>query len=404
VPVAEAENRILRENLSAPFDLPAFDTSTVDGYAARFVDIGPASVESPVFLPVTGRVAAGQEAAIPIETPACHRLYTGSMIPPGADSVVMQEDTVPHPPPPITIHHPPITQFAAEPRIGITSPTRPGENIRRRGEDVRIGAKVASTGDRLGFGRLTLLSALGVALIRVARRPVVAVQATGSELCEPANHHSPTTNHPASAPAPGRIYESNRAGLSCLIRRSGGLPRQLPLAPDNLESLSTALEAAFAEADVVVTAGGVSVGDLDLVRPAFARIGGEILFWRVDIRPGKPFVFGRWRGKLLFGLPGNPVSAAVCFWLLARPALLALQGASDLSPGLATAILGEPLANRGDRPHFFRVRRGAEGRLYSAGAQAAHVLSSLAESSGLVEVSPKTTLPVGSEVPFHAWD
>ena len=379
IPVAAAEGRILGEDILAPRALPAFDTSAVDGYAVRSEDVRNASVETPVFLPLTAQIAAGHPAAAFLSPNTCQRIYTGAMAPPGADAVIMQEDTAP--------------DRTGGALIGITSSAKPLENIRLRGEDIRSGATVVVRGTRLAFGHIALLSALGISLVKAGQRPVATLLASGSELCEP-----------GQPLGPGQIYESNRAALDCLIRKCGGLTRIEPLIGDHLDTLSDAMRDALEKSDVLVTIGGVSVGDFDLVRPAFARLGGEILFWKVDVRPGKPFVYGRWRGKLLFGLPGNPVSAAVCCWLLVRPALLALQGAAGSESAAIPAILGESLRNRADRPHFFRVCRGPEGRLYSAGAQGAHILSSLAGSQGLLEVPPRQTLAAGAEVSFLPWD
>ena len=164
-----------------------------------------------------------------------------------------------------------------------------------------------------------------------------------------------------------------------------------------------ALEAALNECDAVVTSGGVSVGEMDFVKSAFEAAGGELQFWRVAIKPGRPFVFGRCRGKFLFGLPGNPVSALVTFVLLARPALLRWQGAKHVSPTHSPGVLAEPLANPGQRRHFMRVKLDAEGRVFSAGLQASHALSSLAVANGLVDVPPEAHLPAGRAVQVIRW-
>jgi molybdopterin molybdotransferase len=379
IPLAEAEGRFLSLEIKAPVDLPGFHTAAVDGYALRSEEIRFASPETPVFLPVEARLAAGQPATGSLTRFACQRLFTGAMIPEGADSVVMQEDTVAPP------ENPGV--------VGITSATTPFENFRFRGEDVRAGTVVASRGERATFGTIALLSALGLREIEVFRRPSVAILATGAELTEGGR----------SLEA-GMIYESNRAMLACLARKAGGAPTApRPIVSDHLDAICLALEDAFKLADVVVTVGGVSVGDHDLVRPAFSRLGGEIEFWRVAVRPGKPFVFGRWKGKWLFGLPGNPVSAAVCFWILAGPALLGLQGAGDPGPRGLRLPLGEAIYNRGDRPHFFRVKLGQDGRLVSAGTQAAHILGAMAASNGLVELGPGEKKSPGDVVTFLPW-
>jgi molybdopterin molybdotransferase len=219
------------------------------------------------------------------------------------------------------------------------------------------------------------------------------VLATGSELQEPGEPLKP-----------GMIYESNRVGLAAMIRATGAQPLIFPLVPDVASATRAALLEAFDQCDVVVTSGGVSVGELDLVKGTFEEVGGELQFWKVAIKPGRPFVFGRRAGKLLFGLPGNPVSALVTFFLLVRPALLRWQGARQVAPPLRTGILGEPIANRSDRRHFVRVRVTAAGQIHSAGVQASHFLSSLAAANGLVDVPPQTMLPAGAVVRVMPWD
>jgi molybdopterin molybdotransferase len=183
-----------------------------------------------------------------------------------------------------------------------------------------------------------------------------------------------------------------------LLVRSGAVAKVFPLVPDTLDATCDALKQALDECDAVVTSGGVSVGELDFVKAAFEKLGGTMDFWRVAIKPGKPFVFGRLGGKFLFGLPGNPVSAIVTFFLLVRPALRRWQGATDVLPPIALGILAEALTNHGDRCHFMRVRVDENGSVRSTGAQASHLLSSLAAANGLVEVPPNATLSVSSPV------
>ena len=215
---------------------------------------------------------------------------------------------------------------------------------------------------------------------------MVGLLATGSELQEP-----------GQPLAPGQIYESNRIALAALMQRAGAVPRTFPLVADALAATSLALADAFNQCDAVVTSGGVSVGEMDFIKRAFEQIGGELEFWKVAIKPGRPFVFGRCRGKLLFGLPGNPVSALVTFLLLVRPALLRWQGATDVSLPAHPGVLAEPLANDGERRHFMRVKVDPTGKVRSAGVQASHVLSSVAAANGLVDVPPNTTLACGHQ-------
>jgi len=379
VPVGEALGRILTDPILSPLDLPVFDNSAMDGYAVRAEDIVGARADAPVRLRVTGRVAAGESFSGEVSSGSCVRLFTGSPLPRGADAVVMQEDTM-------------IPQNAPL-EILVLEPARPGENVRRQGEDIRKGTVLGQPGDGVGFAQVALLSAAGVARLQVGRRPRVGVLASGSELKE--------LGEPLG---PGQIYESNRVMLSSLVQRAGAMARVLPLVPDALEATRGALERAFSDCDAVLTSGGVSVGEMDFLKQAFADAGGDLQFWKVAIRPGRPFVFGRRKGKLLFGLPGNPVSALVTFLLLVRPALLRWQGATELALPAYPGVLAEPLSNPGNRRHFMRVRMDPGGKVYSAGAQASHMLSSLARAHGLIDAAPEVSLPAGALVSVMRWD
>lgn len=373
VPLGAAVDRFLAVDVVSPLDLPPFDNSAMDGYALRAAEAGAASATAPVRLRVLGTAPAGVVFPGTVEAGTCVRVFTGSALPAGADAVVMQEDTRPDP--------------ARPGEIDVLDRVTPWENVRFRGEDVRHGSVVLGAGERLGALRLGLLGALGVASVEVRRRPVVALLATGSELIEP--------GQPWSA---GRIYESNRLTLAPLLARAGAAPRLQPLVPDSLEATRAALEQAFADADAVVTTGGVSVGELDFVKAAFEALGGTLDFWKVSMRPGKPFVHGQLGTKRLFGLPGNPVSAVVTYLLLVRPALLRWQGALDIMLPRQPGVLAEPVANPGDRRHFIRVTVDDTGTVRSSGRQASHRLASLALANGLVDVPPGTTWPAGQTV------
>jgi molybdopterin molybdotransferase len=379
VALGEAAGRVAAEGLAAPLDLPLFDNSSMDGYAVRAADVAAACLEAPASLRLCGRIVAGESPAQEVRPGACARLFTGSPMPPGADAVVMQEDT---------------RVVPTEPGVVLVlESVKAGENVRRRGEDVKRGATVVEAGDRLSAGRISLLAAMGRARVLVGRRPVAGLLAAGSELREP-----------GQPLAPGQIYESNRSALAALVRGAGAVPRVFPLVPDTPDATRSALAEALAQCDAVVSTGGVSVGELDFIKDALAELGGAVEFWRVAIKPGRPFVFGRWRKKLLFGLPGNPVSALVTFLLLARPALLRWQGAGEIALPAQPGLLAEPLANPGPRPHFMRVRVDGAGQVYCAGLQASHALSSLAAANGLVEVPPQTTLPRSSRVTVMRWE
>lgn len=373
VAVAAAVGRFLAEPVVAPIDLPGFDNSAMDGYALRAADVARAGTESPVVLKLAGTTAAGEVFRGAVEAGQCVRVFTGSALPAGADAVVMQEDT---------------RGDSAKPdQVLVLDVAKPWENVRFRGEDVKQGATVLAAGVKLNAMRAGLLAALGLDSVSVRRQPAVGLLATGSELLEP--------GRPAEA---GKIFESNRIMLAPLLAQAGTAPRVLPLVRDTLEATRGALEAAFAECDAVMTTGGVSVGELDFVKAAFESLGGRMEFWKVAIRPGKPFVFGRLGAKFLFGLPGNPVSAVVTFLLLVRPALLRWQGAAEIDLPSHPGALVEPLVNHGDRRHFLRVRADERGGVRAAGGQASHQIGSLAAANGLVELPPKTTLPAGASL------
>lgn len=374
----EAAGRTVAAGVSASCDLPPFDNSAMDGYAVRAQETAGASSEAPVILRLAGRVAAGQVFTKPVPPGGCVRLFTGSPMPPDADAVIMQEDTdaVPNDPE----------------KIRLLCPVQPWENVRFAGADVRQGSVVLASGMRVGAAQIALLAAAGCAQIPVRRRPVTGLIATGNELSELGR-----------SLGPGQIYESNRAALASLSHEAGAEPRMYPLVPDDLEATRSALRTALAECDVVVTSGGVSVGEFDLVKAAFTGLGGELAFWKVAIKPGKPFALGTWQGKLLFGLPGNPVSAFVTFLLLLRPALRRMQGASQEGLPVRSGILAGPLANPGDRRHFVRVYLDDSGQVHVPEPQASHMLRSLSLANGLVDVPPETVFEANTKVPVLCW-
>ncbi len=379
VALTEAHGRVLAEQVWSPLDLPVFDNSAMDGYAVRAGDVAAAKPESPVRLRLVGKVAAGETSWAEVKAGTCVRLFTGSPLPPGADAVVIQEDTR--------------VESSDAGAVLFLDSVKPSENVRHRGEDVKQGELLAQAGEVLTTGRIGLLAAAGSTHVGVGRRPIAGLLATGAELQEP-----------GQPLGPGRIYDSNRIGLGVLLGCAGGVAKLFPLVPDKLDATRQGLEQALAQCDVVVTSGGVSVGEMDFVRSALERAGGELQFWKVAIKPGRPFVFGRYQTKLLFGLPGNPVSALVTFLLLVRPALLRWQGATDVALPRHPGVLADPLSNPGPRRHFMRVKVDAAGNIRSAGRQASHVLSSLAAANGLVDVPPGTNLPPGTAVQVIRWE
>lgn len=377
--LTHARGRVLRTAATALINVPAFDNSAMDGYAVRAADVAAASAENPVWLNVIGQIAAGEAPTGSVEPGTAIRIFTGSPLPQGADAVVMQEDT-------FTDDNKPQT-------VAIRDAVKPWENVRFQGEDVRAGNTVVNAGTRLGAAQIAVMAACGIDHAEVSHQPIVGLLATGSELVEP-----------GQTLKPGQIYESNRLMLAALLGQWGVQTIIYPIVQDTLETTTTALQKAFTECDAVVTSGGVSVGGFDFVKDAFKSLGGQLDFWRVSIKPGKPFVFGEWDGRFLFGLPGNPVSAFVTATVLMRPALLKLQGMTVLGLRQVSATLGEPITNRGDRRHFMRVVLDAEGTVKLGGTQASHQLHSLAAANALLDVSPETTLAAGSAVKVLLWD
>lgn len=371
VAVKHAVGRVAADSITANHDLPIFDNSAMDGYAVRSVDVSRATLAKPVKLKLAGKIAAGEIWDKRMEGETSMRVFTGSAMPTGADAVVMQEDT--------------IEGDANE--IRILEPVKPYENVRLKGEDVRKGDVVLREGAWITPGLVALLGALGISELSVFRRLKIGLLATGSELQEP-----------GVPPNEGKVFESNRAMLAAFIERIGGEPHVYPIVRDDLADTKTALEKAFAENHVVVTSGGVSVGEFDFVKQAFEAIGGKQNLWKVNIRPGKPFVFGKKADKFLFGLPGNPVSAVVTFLLLVRPALMRMQGSINVDLPSHSAVLMEQLSNRSDRRHFMRVCVESNGKVRLSGTQASHMLSSLAGANGLVDVPPGKILEAGATV------
>ncbi len=293
VPLANALGRALAEDLVPELDLPAVDVSTMDGFALRAGDAARPGAR----LPIAFDVFAGSAAPAPLPRGACCRIFTGAPLPEGADAVEQQEEVR---------------------RSGRTAtfrrPAKRGRFVRRRGSDLAAGEVALRAGSPVDAGTIGLAAGLGRSDLSVRRRPRVALLPTGDEVVPVGR-----------TPAPGQIIESNSHALAAAVREAGAQPVVLPIARDDDASLRRALAAAEG-LDVLVTSGGVSVGARDLVRAALARAGARLDFWRVAMRPGKPFTFGHWGRTAVFGLPGNPASALVTFELFARPALRALAG------------------------------------------------------------------------------
>jgi molybdopterin molybdotransferase len=360
VPLDRARGRVLASDIVATRPLPGFDNSAMDGYAARASDL-------PATLPIAGVVAAGQ-LDVPVLPPrAALRIFTGAPMPPGADTVVIQEDTT---------------------REGdrIRLPASPiGDNVRPTGEDVAIGDTVIAAGTRLAGWDIGLLAALGVVSVPVARAPRVALIATGDELVDV-----------TVPPGPGQLVDSSVHALAGLIAEAGGLPERLGIARDNLPSLADRFAAA-AGYDVVITTGGVSVGDRDYVHAALEAAGISLELYKIAMRPGKPFSFGLRPGAPpapVFGLPGNPVSTVVAFELFLRPALLAMQGARVIERPVVTVRVAGGYHKQAGRAHYLRahvVRHGEQLIATPHVKQGSAMQSSLVDCNALVVIAADAT-------------
>lgn len=296
VPLEQACGRVAAAALAAREDLPAFDHAAMDGYALRAADAEGATREAPRALALVGPARAGAGSAAVVRPGTAARVLTGAPLPPGADAVVMQELTAP----------------ADDGRVLVLNAPAPGQHVRRRGEDLRVGQPVLAAGATLRPVEIGLLAAQGIASARVFRRPRTAVLSTGDELARP-------------RPGAG-LRDANGPALTAACARWGALCRRLPPVADDLAALAAALNAALAQADVVLATGGVSVGDFDLTRPALEELGAEIVFAGTAVKPGKPMLFALVGGKPVFALPGNPVAALVCAEEFVRPALERLSG------------------------------------------------------------------------------
>ena len=377
--MSEAEGRVVSKPLTAGISLPPWDNSAMDGYAVQVSDLASASEETPVALKCLGEAPAGSTSDRIVGPGTCLRLFTGSPMPQGADAVVMQEDTR--------------RSSENDDTVLVLDTVRPFESVRFKGEDVKEGDELVCPGTRVSGFQVSLAMATGLEKCSVHRRPRVGILATGSELCEPGQ---PLT--------PGGIYESNRILLKSLAQHAGGEPVVYPVIEDTLDATCKALSQAVEECDVLVTSGGVSVGDYDFIKPAFEALGGKIDFWRIRVKPGKPLVFGEIQSVPVFGLPGNPVSATVTFTLLVHPALAQMGGVSKFQHHYVQGELEEAMYNPGNRRLYLRVQLNAHGEVSRSGSnQASHALGSLAASDGLVSVPEESALDKGAKVPVLLW-
>ncbi|HEY4103362.1 MAG TPA: gephyrin-like molybdotransferase Glp [Polyangiaceae bacterium] len=346
-----AASRVLAEDVVALTPLPTFDYSAMDGYAVRSDEF---QGDGPWVWPVRGESRAGVGAESLTAKSTC-RIFTGAPIPGGADAVVMQED---------------VTRDGE--RAHFQERPRAGAHIRRRGEDMSEGAVALARGTRLNAFQLGLAAAVEQSELLVARRPRVAILCTGEEL-----------RAPGSAATPGTIPESNGPSLAVLVEQAGGIAELMPRTRDDLEATQKSIREALASSDVLLTVGGVSVGEHDLVRAALANVGAELEFWKVQIKPGKPLAFGRFGATRILGLPGNPVSAQLTFALFGMPLVRAMQGDARPVPPRGHARLAHDLPQKPGRTGFYRARLEGDLALTSPN-QASGSTASMAYADALV--------------------
>lgn len=377
IPLAAADGRVLAQDVVAPVALPPFANAAVDGYAVRFADLAATGQSR---LPLSGRVAAGADAAGVAAAGRAVRVFTGAPMPAGADTVFMQEDVA-------------LQGDAVILPAGLTR----GANVRLAGEDLLRGGLALTAGQRLQPQHLALLAALGLSEVTVRRRVRVAIFSTGDEL-----------NEPGTALPPAGIYDANRSLLRALASRAGAEVVDLGILADEPESLATRLREAAADCDLILTSGGVSGGEEDHVKAAVEHVG-ELAFWRVAIKPGRPVAMGRVAGTPFIGLPGNPVAVFVTFAFVARTVIALLSGARPARPYALPVRLGFSHKKRAGRREYVRVwlEPGPDGiatarkhRREGAGA-----LISLAETDGLIELADElTSIAEGTIAPFFAYE
>lgn len=375
VSLLDSLGRVLAADVVSDIDVSPFDNSAMDGYAVISGDVARASEDAPVTLDVVEHIPAGVAPERAVRRGQASKIMTGAPTPEGADAVVMVERTRPG---------------AAEDTVDILAPVRVGENIRRRGEEVRAGESVLLAGESIGPAAIGLAASVGHATLPVRRRPRVAIVSTGDELVDV-----------TEKPGPGKIRNSNSHSLAAQVVQSGGEPYVLGVARDNAEHTRALLSRA-PEFDLMVTTGGVSMGDHDVVKLVLQDIG-ELDFWKVAMRPGAPQTFGTIGGTPFFGLPGNPTSTMVGFEMFVRPAIRKMAGFTTLARPRVIATLAHDVAKKADRRYFMRARltRAAEGGYSVAvsGNQSSALLTAMHRGNCLLSLPEgESFVPAGTEV------
>lgn len=367
VALERGRGRILGADVRAPFDLPSFANSAMDGYAVRSADVATAGADHPVHLQMAGEVQAGTVWPGRLEPGTALGIMTGAALPEGADAVVPVEET-----------------REVDGRVEIFRGAEAGAFVRMPGEDVRAGSVVLTAGTPLRAAQIGLLAALGLASVSVRRRPRVVVLATGDELLAP-----------GQPPQPGKIFDANGPALTALLEEYGAEPLRLPIVRDTAQAVAGAFARALElRPDLILTSGGVSVGGYDLVR-RHLEARGEVALWRIRMQPGKPLLFGRLEGVPLMGLPGNPVSSLLTAHVFVRAVVAHMLGTSP-PLGMLRARLGQRWENRSGRRQYLRVRlerREDAWWAWTTGPQGSHIISSLVRARGLLIV-PEDSPPL----------
>ena len=375
VPLAACLGRVLAEPITSSHAHPPFDNSAMDGYAVRCQDVTPG-----VVLKVAGTIEAGGRPGRALEAGEAYRIMTGAVMPPGADSVVMVEDT----------------RVVSEERVEINARAERGQHLRRKGEHLSPGQVAIPAGRRIRPSEVAMLAYLGFSQPRCTRQPRVAILSTGDELVEPG---TPLQD--------GQIYNSNAYALEAQVAALGCLPVRLPLVGDDPEKIRACLGRVLPEVDAVVTSAGVSMGDRDFTLQVLRELGVEVVFWKVAMRPGRPLGFGRRGQQPFFALPGNPVSSIVTFELFCRPALEKMLGLPEQEPVRIQARLSEIIHKKVGMQLFYRCRIQRDGDEWvtrPTGPQDSHLLVSLVEADGLMELpAERDEIPKGSLVQVRIW-
>jgi molybdopterin molybdotransferase len=366
VNILDAANRVIAEDILASHPIPQDDNSAMDGFAVRHADTGKATKAKPVQLSVVEEIRAGIVARKSLHKGQAARIMTGAIIPAGADAIIRQEDC----------------KWNAQ-TLSIYAPVKKDQDIRFAGEDVKKGDLVIPRGSVIRPAVIGMLASLGHKTIRVYRKPRVAIMATGDELVDiQAN------------PSRGKIVNSNSYALAAQVSACGGIPVMLKIAGDNKAELKKKFQKAL-KADLIISSGGVSVGDFDFVKDVMKEIGNSMHFWQVAMRPGKPLAFGAVNGIPLFGLPGNPVSAMVSFEQFVRPALLKLQGHVKIFRHTITAQSAQEIRKKAGIKHFIRciaIKKKDNYIVHTTGDQGSGILRSMVMANALIILDEKTAL------------